>query len=62
MTYTIKYKEYGREWSSTSYMTPETVTEDFLIEFLACTNVRTISLSKRTIKPTEQYGRRKNYH
>ena len=33
MTYIIKYKEYGREWSSTSYMTPETVTEDFLIDF-----------------------------
>ena len=33
MTYIIKYKEYGREWSSTSYMTPETVREDFLIDF-----------------------------
>ena len=33
MKYIIKYKEYGREWSSTSYMTPETVTKDFLIEF-----------------------------
>ena len=33
MTYIIKYKEPGREWSSTSYMTPETVTEEFLIEF-----------------------------
>ena len=33
MTYIIKYKEYGREWSSTSYMTPEKVTEDYLIAF-----------------------------
>ena len=33
MTYIIKYKEYGREWSSTSYTTPRTVTEDCLIEF-----------------------------
>ena len=33
MTYIIKYKEYGREWSSTSYSTPRTVTEDYLIEF-----------------------------
>ncbi len=33
MTYIIKYKEYGRKWSSTTYMTPETVSEDYLIEF-----------------------------
>jgi len=33
MTYIIKYKEFGREWSSTSYTSPEPVTEDYLIEF-----------------------------
>ena len=33
MTYIIKYKEYGREWSHTSYTSPEPVTEDYLISF-----------------------------
>ena len=33
MTYMIKYKEFGRDWSSTSYTSPEPVTEDYLIEF-----------------------------
>lgn len=33
MTYIIKYKEFGRDWSSTTYTSPEPVTEDYLIEF-----------------------------
>jgi hypothetical protein len=33
MTYIIKYKEFGRDWSSTSYTSPEPVTEDYLISF-----------------------------
>lgn len=33
MTYIIKYKEFGRDWSSTTYTTPGTVSEDYLIEF-----------------------------
>lgn len=33
MTYLIKYKEFGREWSHTSYTSPEPVTEDYLISF-----------------------------
>ena len=33
MTYIIKFKEFGRNWSSTSYTSPEPVTEDYLIEF-----------------------------
>ena len=33
MTYIIKYKEFGRDWSSTAYTSPEPVTEDYLIEF-----------------------------
>jgi hypothetical protein len=33
MTYIIKYKEFGRDWRSTSYTSPEPVTEDYLIEF-----------------------------
>ena len=32
-TYIIKYKEYGREWSSTSYTTPRPVTKEYLIQF-----------------------------
>ena len=33
MTYIIKYKEFNRDWSSTSYTTPEEVTEELLISF-----------------------------
>jgi len=33
MTYIIKYKEYGREWSSTSYTTPRQVSQEYLIQF-----------------------------
>ena len=33
MTYIIKFKEFGRNWSSTTYTSPEPVTEDYLIEF-----------------------------
>jgi hypothetical protein len=32
-TYTIRYKEFGRPWSSTKYSSPEPVTFDFLYEF-----------------------------
>ena len=32
-TYIIKYKEYGREWSSISYSSPEPVTREYLIDF-----------------------------
>lgn len=33
MTYLIKYKEFGGEWSHTSYTSPEPVSEDYLISF-----------------------------
>lgn len=33
MEYIIKFKEVGREWSSTSYLCQEPVTEEFLISF-----------------------------
>ena len=32
-TYSINYKEPGREWSSTSYTSPEPVSQDYLIDF-----------------------------
>ena len=32
-TYIIHYKEFGREWSSTSFQTPRTVTREYLIQF-----------------------------
>lgn len=31
--YIIHYKEKGRDWSQTSYTSPEPVTRDYLIEF-----------------------------
>ena len=34
-TYIIHYKEFGREWSSTSFQTPRTVTREYLIQFFA---------------------------
>lgn len=37
MTYIINYKEYGREWSSTSYTCPEPVSDDFLVSFFGLT-------------------------
>ena len=33
MKYIIKYKEFNKSWSSTSYTTPEEVSEDYLISF-----------------------------
>ena len=36
-TYIIKYKEYRREWSYTSYSSPETVTKEYLIDFFGLT-------------------------
>jgi len=33
MKYIIKFKEYDREWSSTSYSSPEPVSKEYLIEF-----------------------------
>lgn len=32
-TYIINYKEFGREWSSTSYSSPEPVSKEYLISF-----------------------------
>ena len=32
-TYIIKFKEFGREWSSTSYSSPEPVSKEYLVEF-----------------------------
>ena len=31
--YIIKYKEFGRNWSSTEYLSPEPKTKKFLIGF-----------------------------
>jgi len=32
-TYIIKYKEFGRNWSFTTYTSPEPKSRQFLIEF-----------------------------
>ena len=31
--YIIRYKEYGRTWSSTSYSSNQPVTKEYLIQF-----------------------------
>ena len=36
-TYNIKYKEPGRDWSQTSYTSPEPVTKEYLVEFFGLT-------------------------
>ena len=36
-TYIINYKESGREWSSTSYTSPEPVSKEYLIDFFGLT-------------------------
>ena len=36
-TYIIQYKEPGREWSSTSYTSPEPVSKEYLIDFFGLT-------------------------
>lgn len=33
MTYIIRYKEFNKDWSSTTYTTPDEVSEAFLISF-----------------------------
>ena len=33
MTYLIKFKEYGREWSKTSFTSNEPVSKNKLVEF-----------------------------
>ena len=33
MKYIIKYKEYGRDWSSTSYTCQREVTREYLVQF-----------------------------
>lgn len=33
MKYFIKFKEQNREWQSTSYTSPEPVSEDYLVKF-----------------------------
>ena len=36
-TYIINYKDFGREWSSTSYSSLEPVSKEYLIEFFGLT-------------------------
>lgn len=33
MTYIIHFKEKGRDWGWTSYLSPEKVTKEYLIQF-----------------------------
>ena len=37
MKYIIHYKEYGKEWSSTSYSCPEPVSDEYLVAFFGLT-------------------------
>lgn len=46
-TYIIKYKEYGKEWSSTSYSSPEPVTKEYLIDFFGLTECEDYLIEKK---------------
>ena len=46
-TYIIKYKEFGREWSSTSYTSPEPVTKEYLVEFFGLTECEDYSIEEK---------------
>ena len=46
-TYTIKYKEFGREWSSTLYSSPEPVTKEYLVEFFGLTECEDYSIEEK---------------
>ena len=46
-TYIIKYKEPGRKWSSTSYTSPEPVSQDYLIEFFGLTECEDYTIEEK---------------
>lgn len=46
-TYTIKYKEFGREWNSTSYSSPEPVTNEYLIQFFGLEECEDYSIEEK---------------
>lgn len=57
MTYIIKYKEFNRDWSSTSYTTPEEVTEEFLISFFGLHECEDFVIEQENDYKQQQYGR-----
>ncbi len=46
-TYIIKYKEFGRDWSSTSYTAAEPVTKEYLVEFFGLTECEDYSIEEK---------------
>lgn len=47
-TYIINYKEYGRDWSRTTYTTPETVTKEYLISFFGLEECEDYNIEETT--------------
>ena len=47
-TYIIKYKEPGREWSSTSYTSTEPTTKDYLISFFGLEECEDFNIEETT--------------
>ena len=47
-TYIINYKEFGRDWSRTTYTTPETVTREYLISFFGLEECEDFNIEETT--------------
>lgn len=47
-TYIINYKEFGSDWSSTTYTTPETVTKEYLISFFGLEECEDYNIEETT--------------
>ena len=47
-TYIINYKEYGRDWSRTTYTTQETVTREYLISFFGLEECEDYNIEETT--------------
>lgn len=46
-TYIINYKEPEREWSSTSYTSPEPVTKEYLIDFFGLAECENYTIEQK---------------
>ena len=46
-TYISKFREPGREWSSTSYTCPEPVSKDYLIELFGLTECEDYTIEEK---------------
>lgn len=53
MTYRINYKEYGRDWNSTSYTCQQEVSKEYLIAFFGLNECEDYSIEIESDTPEE---------